>query len=82
MVFIPRLITAYQELISYLAEKASAEEILGFKVSAAMQQRMDELTEKNKDGTLTTEEKFELEQMLEFDLMMMSLKSKALRMRK
>lgn len=80
--FTQRLILAYQELIDYLAEKTSPEEILAFRVSATLQQRMNELSDKNKAGSITAEEKLELEQLLEFDLMMMSLKARALRARK
>jgi hypothetical protein len=69
----------YFELVDYLAEKATAEEILAFRVSESMQQRADELTEHNKEGRLTAEESAELEQMLEFDEIIALLKAKALR---
>ena len=69
----------YAELIEYLAEKATPEEILAFQVSAATQARADELTERNKTGRLTAREADELEQMLEFDELVSWLKSKAMK---
>lgn len=69
----------FHELVEYLAQKATPEEVLAFKVSAAAQRRAEELTERNKAGTLTPDEAAELEQMLEFDLLVSSLKAKAAR---
>lgn len=70
---------SYQELVNYLAEKAPPEEILAFQVSEVAQNRAEELTERNKEGRLTAEESYELQQMLEFDEMMTLLKLKALK---
>ena len=68
----------YNELLDYLIEKATPEEILAFKVSESAQVRADDLTDKNKSGTLTADESAELSQMLEFDMLVTVLKAKAL----
>jgi hypothetical protein len=74
-----RVSPVYAELLEYLAEKATPEEILAFRVSETAQQRADELTERNKEGRLTDEEARELEQMLQFDELVSVLKSRALK---
>lgn len=67
----------YDELVEYLARTATAEQILAFKVSEAMQQHADELLDRNNDGELTAEEQAELQQMLHFDRMVSLLKAHA-----
>lgn len=69
----------YTELLEYLAQKATPEEILAFQVSNSAQERAEALTERNKEGLLTSEEAIELEQMLEFDEWVSLLKSRALK---
>ncbi len=69
----------YQELVDYLAQNATPEQILAFKVSVAMQKRADELIERNSEGELTSEEANELQQMLQFDRMVSLLKARAAR---
>jgi hypothetical protein len=68
----------FHELIDYLVDRATPEEILAFRVSEAAQQRADELTERNKAGLLTSYERMELDQMLEFDHLVSLLKAQAL----
>ncbi|MBI5667191.1 MAG: hypothetical protein HZC41_04215 [Chloroflexi bacterium] len=67
----------YQELVEYLAQSATPEQILAFKVSATMQRRADELLDKNNEGELTPEETIELQQMLQFERMVSLLKAQA-----
>ncbi len=71
------VVPVFQELVEYLAQKATPEEVLAFKVSEAAQRQAEELTERNKAGTLTPEEAVELQQLLEFDLLVSRLKAKA-----
>jgi hypothetical protein len=71
------LAPGYDELIDYLAEKASAEEILAFELSDAAQERAAELLDHNNSGTLTPLEQLELEQMLHFNRRIALLKVKA-----
>lgn len=68
---------ALHELVEYLAQTATPEQVLAFKVSATLQQRAEILTERNKAGELTPEEAVELEQMLETELLISRLKAKA-----
>lgn len=70
--------TAFEELVSYLAEKATPEEILAFEASEDAQSRAEELLAHNSEGTLTLDERLELEQMLHFDRLVSALKAKAL----
>ena len=73
------VVSVYDEFLEYLAKKATPEEILAFKASDAAQQRADELTERNKEGSLTAEETVELEQMLRFNRLVTMLKTKAVK---
>lgn len=70
----------YDELVEYLAQTATPEQILAFKVSNAMQQRADDLLERNNESALTAEEQAELQQMLHFDRMVSLLKARAARL--
>lgn len=69
----------YQELVDYLAQIATPEQILAFKVSEAMQEHADDLLERNTEGELTPQEQAELQQMLQFDRMVSLLKAHAAR---
>ena len=73
------LSVAYLDLMDYLIEKATPEEILAYKASEKEEQRAAELLEKNSAGTLTPEESEELQQMLEVDRLVSVLKSRALK---
>jgi hypothetical protein len=68
----------YDEFLDFLVEKVTPAEILAFRASKAAQERANELTERNKDGTITSAEIAELEQLLELDLLLAVLKAKAL----
>jgi uncharacterized protein YciU (UPF0263 family) len=72
------IVSVYDEFLEYLAQKADPQEVLAFKASSTAQRRADELTERNKDGTLTEQEKLELDQMLHFNRLVSRLKAKAL----
>jgi hypothetical protein len=73
------IVSVYDEFLEYLAQRATPEEILAFKASASAQQRADELTERNKTGTLTADEHAELEQMLHFNRLVSMLKARAIK---
>ena len=75
-----RLAAVYDELLEFLVEKATPQEILAFHASQTAQQRAEYLTERNQTDTLTPEETQELEEMLAFDLLVMALKAKALKL--
>lgn len=72
------ILSPYDSLIDFLVEKATPQEILAFKATEAEQERADELTDKNKSGTLSAEERRELEKMMEVEALINLLKAKAL----
>ncbi|MBZ0320836.1 MAG: hypothetical protein K8L91_30765 [Anaerolineae bacterium] len=74
-----KLAPIYDHFLDYLVQKASPQEILAFHVSDEEQQRAETLTLRHKAGMLTESEHEELEQMLEFDLLLSALKAKALK---
>ena len=69
---------AYNDLLQFLVERASPDQILAYKVSPEIQARADDLLERLKADQLTPEEAEELEQMREFELMIRALKAQAL----
>ena len=72
-----KLVPSYERFLDRVVESMTPEEILAFRVSAEEQERADELLDKNNSGTLTWEERVELEQMLEFDEFVTLLKLRA-----
>jgi hypothetical protein len=71
------LAPALDELIDYLVQRASAEEIMEFELSEAAQERAAELLDRNNAGSLTPIEQLELEQMLHFEERIAILKARA-----
>lgn len=72
-----KMAPAYENFIDYLVAKASPQEILAYQASDEEQIRADELTAKNKAGILSTDEREELQQMLEGNDLVMLMKAKA-----
>ncbi len=72
------LLPLYDEFLDYLVQKATPAEILAFHPSEEAQEYARDLLERNNDGVLTPEEKYTLDQMLQFERMMSVLKAKAL----
>jgi hypothetical protein len=52
------------EVLNFLAEAPTAEQILAFKPSESLAQRSEYLFERNRNGRLTAEEKDELDEFL------------------
>lgn len=50
-----------QEILDFLVHTPSPEQILGFKCSPPVQARLEELLEKNQQGTIAEEEAIELD---------------------
>ncbi|GAB4516053.1 MAG: hypothetical protein OHK0046_20600 [Anaerolineae bacterium] len=67
----------YDELLDYLIDNATPQEILDFKPSRKAEARAAYLLEQNNAGSLSPAEKIELEQMLYFDRKLSVLKAKA-----
>ena len=56
--------TAYDEVIDFIAMGTSPEKVIAFRPSAKMQTRVSELLFKEKNSSLTTAEKSELDNYL------------------
>jgi len=74
-----KMVPAYENFLDYLIQKATPKEILACKATEEEQGRADELTAKNKAGTLSSDEMEELQQMLEVNDLVMLMKAKALK---
>lgn len=72
------VINAYHQLVEYLAQHATSEQLLAFQLSDEEQEHARELLEKNAQNLLTPNEKIEFEQMVYFDRIVSRLKAKAL----
>ncbi|MFN0122316.1 MAG: hypothetical protein ACKV2V_17610 [Blastocatellia bacterium] len=69
----------YREMIALLVAEPTLEELADFKISAVSQDRLDELLDKNQEGSLTDPEKSELDQYSRYRHIMILLKSCARR---
>jgi hypothetical protein len=69
--------TAYDQFLEYLAQKVTLADILAFQAPQEQQERLNELTEKNKSDTLTPQEHTELDEMLAFNRLITLLKTRA-----
>ncbi|MBC8097820.1 MAG: hypothetical protein H7Y11_00120 [Armatimonadetes bacterium] len=69
----------HDQLLDFLVDKATPQEILAFRMTDAAQLRAETLTVHNKTRTLTPDEAAELEQMIALDLLLGALKARALK---
>jgi hypothetical protein len=76
------LLSLYKELAEYLAARVPPDDLMAFKASKQQEKRAQLLTDRNKAGTLTVDQRAELDQMLEFDFFVTYLKAKSLRSKK
>jgi hypothetical protein len=67
----------FEELSEYFLSHMSPEEIIAFKPSDALDERLHELLDKNGAGTLTREERTELDRFLQVNHLLILLKAKA-----
>jgi hypothetical protein len=70
---------AVEELILFLASKPSPEEIIAFRPSEKSQERLRELLDTNREGSLTGEEEAELDSLEQLDLVFALIKVAARR---
>lgn len=70
--------SAQDQIATFLAD-AIPEKILAFKFTPAIQQRIEVLVEKKKEGLITPEEKEELDRYLTYDLLIGLAKARASR---
>jgi hypothetical protein len=71
----------YDDLLNLLAESADAQRVLTFRLSDEKQARLDELLEKNREGTLTDDESAELDAYERFEHVVRLLKARVLQKR-
>lgn len=72
---------AYDEVVSFFANGPSREEINGFRLSPETSNRVRQLLLKKSAGTLTDDEADELDQCVQFDRLLLLIRSKALEQR-
>lgn len=64
----------FAELIDFLSSSPSSDEILAYKPSEELEERLSFLLEKNRKDNLTAEERSELDEFLRYDHFMTMLK--------
>jgi hypothetical protein len=69
----------YQEVIDFLINRPTPEEIIAFKVSPQAQTRLEELLEKNRSATISSVELAELDVYEQLEHLMILLKARALK---
>lgn len=67
----------YREITDFLAANPSPEQIIAFKISAAAQQRLEDLLDNNREEGLTVDETAELDAYLQARDLMILLKANA-----
>ncbi len=68
----------YDDLLDLLAESADVDRVLAFRLSGEKQTRLDDLLEKNREGTLTDEESSEWDTYKQFEHLVRLLKARLL----
>lgn len=76
---LPNLLPVYERFLDEVVQKMTPEEILAFQATAEEQDYLQELVEQNNEGILPDEGLAHLDQLLEFEMLMSVLKSKALK---
>lgn len=80
--FAAKLPPSYDSLLDFLVKKATPEEILGFELPPQELKQAEELSDKNKAGRLSEDEAYELEKMMQVELLIGALRARALVMLK
>jgi len=75
----PPLTEVYRYVLEFLASNPSAEALLDFTLTPAMQARISELLEKNRSGQLTPAESTELDEYVRIDNLVSLLKTRTFR---
>lgn len=71
------LTTAYDEIIDFIAAGTSPEKVIAFRPSEKMQTRVSSLLFKEKNGTLSSDEKAELDNCMVIEHLMRMAKARA-----
>ena len=67
----------FSEIADFLVSQPSLEELADYHVSAAIQQHLDMLLDKNSEGTISSKERLELDKILAIGSLMNLAKIKA-----
>src|SRR6266849_10293468 len=65
---------SYEEIIDFIAAGTTPEAVVAFRPSDAVQRRVAELTERSKEGTISPEERSELDDYLQLEHIMIMAK--------
>jgi len=68
---------SYDEIIDFIAAGTTPEAVVAFRPSDTVQQRVAELVERSKDGSISSEEQSELEDYLQLEHLMIMAKVRA-----
>ena len=68
---------SYEEIIDFIAAGTTPEAVVAFRPSDAVQRRVTELTERSKDGTISPDERSELDYYLQLEHIMIMAKARA-----
>ena len=68
---------SYDEIVDFIAAGTSPESVLAFRPSEAAEQRVADLVERSKDGTLSAQEQSELEDYLLLEHIVIMAKARA-----
>lgn len=69
--------TAYEEVLDFLSSTPTPEQLVSFRPSSEVQQRLQTLLEKNQEGNLSEQERIELDEFAKVEHFMRLLKAKA-----
>ncbi len=70
-------VKAYEEVIDFIAAGTTPQNVIDFRPSNAAQARLDNLLSREKEGSLSAEEKFELDHYLQLEHLMRLAKARA-----
>jgi len=68
---------SYDEIIDFIAAGTTPEAVIAFRPSDGVQKRVEELVERSKDGSISSEEQSELEDYLQLEHIMIMAKARA-----
>jgi hypothetical protein len=68
---------SYEEIIDFIARGTTPESVIAFRPSESMQRRVAELVERSHDGTISPEDRSELEDCLQLEHIIVMAKARA-----
>ena len=70
-------IKSYEEIIDFIAAGTTPERVVAFSPSQGVQQRVADLVQRSKDGSISAEDQSELEDYLQLEHIMIMAKARA-----